>query len=418
MDKKKEQINYAVVIESGSESITANDDIGIKFEYNKETRNKYYDDTKAKKLAKEEAFEQGDVFDPYTDVKLVPDKTTAKEIFGNSENSAQTDHIIPLENIHEKAKKNPFLKDEDIKNIANNPKNLKVLSQKSNQSKINKTPSEYIEYMQKEKKTDIDKTTQRKIKMEERRAKASINVGLATHTAKNIGTEALTGAISAVESSAIPLALTMLGNIVQVCDGKKDSKQAVLDISKSVGAVATTGAATKLLKTALKNIDSPTLQTLLKYNLPAQIVSVAILIKDDISGLKTKQISPQTATSNLLTKFSSLVGGKLARNAASEVLPKILVKFGGANVLGTATAIYIGECAKNLFDEVVGHGAWEEIKKSSGACKETAQKLLNTVNTIEKNFSVIDEYTNKALYQQAETKSNLSKINEAIRGLK
>ena len=413
MDKKKEQINYAVVIESGSENITANDDIGIKFEYNKEIRNKYYDDTKAKKLAKEKAFEQGDVFDPYTDAKLVPDKTTAKEIFGNSENSAQTDHIIPLENIHKKAKKNPFLKDEDIKNIANNPKNLKVLSQKSNQSKINKTPSEYIEYMQKEKKTDIDKTTQRKIKMEERRAKAAINVGLATHTAKNIGTEALTGAISAVEASAIPLALTMLGNIVQVCDGKKDSKQAVLDISKSVGAVATTGAATKLLKTALKNIDSPTLQTLLKYNLPAQIVSVAILIKDDISSLKTKQISPQTATSNLLTKFSSLVGGKLVRNAASEVLPEILVKFGGANVLGTAAAIYIGECAKNLFDEVVGHGAWETIKNSSYACKETAEMLLNAVNKVENDFFAIDHCINSMISQHQEIENNFTKFDKS-----
>lgn len=414
MRKSSDKVKNTLLTENIVVKVIPNDEMGISEEYNRQ----FYDDTKAKKLAKEEAFEQGDVFDPYTDAKLTPDKTTAKELFGNSENSAQTDHIIPLENIHEKAKKNPFLKEDDIKIVANNPKNLKVLSQKSNQSKTNKTPSEYIEYMQKEKKTDIDKITQRKIKMEEHRAKASVNVGLATHTAKNIGTEVLAGAMSAVEASAIPLALTMLRNIVQVCDGKKDAKQATLDVSKSVGAVATTGAATKLLKTALKNIDSPTLQTLLEYNLPAQIVSVTMLIRDDISGLINKQISPQTATSNLLTKFSSLVGGKLVRNAASKVLPKILVKFGGANVLGTAAAIYIGECAKNLFNEVVGHGAWEEIKKSSGACKETAQKLLNTVNTIEKNFSVIDEYTNKALYQQAETKSNLSKINEAIRGLK
>lgn len=430
MDKKKEQINNAVVIESGSENLTANDDMGIKFEYNKETRKKYYDDTKAKKFAKEEAFEQGDVFDPYTYAKLALDKTTAKEIFGNSENSAQADHIIPLENIHEMAKKNPFLKDEDIKRVANNPKNLKVLSQKSNQSKINKTPSEYIEYMQKEKKIDIDKATQRKIKMEERRAKASVDVGLVTHTAKNMGAEALTGAISAIEASAIPLALTLLGNIVQVCDGKKDSKQAVLDISNSVGAIVSTGAVTKLLKTALKSVDNPTLQTLLKHNLPAQIVSVAFLIKDDISDLKTKRISPQTATSNFLTKFSSLMGGEIVRKVAKNAIPKavskivvkettskvlsdILVNFGGANVLGTAAAIYISECAKNLFDEVVGHGAWEAIKNSSVDCKETAEKLLNAVNTVENNFFVTDQCINSMISQHQEIKNNFTKFDKS-----
>lgn len=398
-----EKVKNTLLTENIVVKVIPNDEMGISEEYNRQ----FYDDTKAKKLAKEEAFEQGDVFDPYTDAKLTPDKTTAKEMFGNSENSAQTDHIIPLENIHEMAKKNPFLKEDDIKKVANNPKNLKVLSQKSNQSKTNKTPSEYVEYLRNEKNTDIDETTQRKIKMEERRAKASVNVGLATYTTKNIGTEALAGAIAAVEASAIPLALDMLGNVVQVCDGKKDTKQATLDISKSVGAVATTGAATKLLKTALKNIDSPTLQTLLEHNLPAQIISVALLIKDDILGLKNKQISPQTATSNLLTKFSSLMGGKFVSRTAAKVLPEILVKFGGANVLGTAAAIYIGECSKNLFDEVVGHGAWESIKNSSYACKETAEMLLNAVNTVENNFSVIDECINSIMTQCGEVEKNL-----------
>lgn len=408
MDKKKEQINNTMAIENCSEKITANENLGISPDYN---RNAYADSSKMRD-AKREAFEQGAVYDPYTNNQLTPNQTTAEELYGNvNERAAETDHAIPLEKIHEKEKKNPFLKDEDIKEIANNPKNLQMTAQHTNRSKNNKTPSEYMQ-KQKEKGVDIEKQNQRRVKMEERRAKASINAGLATHTAKNMGTEALTGAISAVEASAIPLALTLLGNIVQVCDGKKDAKQATLDISKSVGAVATTGAATKLLKTALKNVDNPTLQTLLEHNLPAQIVSVALLIKDDISGLKTKQISPQTATSNLLTKFSSLIGGKIVRKAATDVLPKILVKFGGANVLGTVAAIYIGECAKNLFDEVVGHGAWEAIKNSSGDCKETAQRMLTAVNTVENNFLVTDQCINSMVSQHQEIENNFTKFDK------
>ena len=107
-----------------------------------------YDSPKAKQSAKTKAFASGEpVTDPYTGEELCKTIKEAKRLYGKDwqKHVAESDHITPLQQVHEETKNNVWNTVEDIQEAANSDKNIKVISRQNNNAKRNKTNTEYVE---------------------------------------------------------------------------------------------------------------------------------------------------------------------------------------------------------------------------------------------------------------------------------
>ena len=97
---------------------------------------------------------------------------------GYAEHAAEVDHKISLEYLHQNAKNNPFLSDNDLKDIANSHENYQIISKSKNASKGADNSADLITH-------------------------AKIHGKFAARTAKNINDEFLSGAIESLNESEI-----------------------------------------------------------------------------------------------------------------------------------------------------------------------------------------------------------------------
>ena len=91
---------------------------------------------------KSQAFESGDeIKDVFSQKALTEKQAASKELYGDqwANHSAETDHITPVKELHDKYNKNPFLKDDDLKDVANKDTNFSLKSKSSNASKRDST---------------------------------------------------------------------------------------------------------------------------------------------------------------------------------------------------------------------------------------------------------------------------------------
>ena len=405
---KKQDVFTASVVESSTSNIKANENLGVSQEYD---RQKYIDAKKMNNYRKN-SFQKSKVYDSVTKKRLYPDQESALKHHVKPENLkshvADVDHNIPIKKIYDKNKNNPFITDDDIKCAANKSGNYIDRSQTSNRSKNSKTPTEWLD-KERESGVNINKKAYRKERLNEYRSKASVGAAVAGKTVKSIGIEAIDGARTAIEESSVAIAFLSLSNIIQVCNGTKSKKDAAFDISKSLIAIGGTGAATRIIKDAFGKSDNEIIKKLLENNLPAKIVSTVLLIKDDIAGVINKTTPPETAASNISSKLLGIKAGSSVAAALSG-LP-----FGLSTLAGAGATVIITETAKNLFDEVAGHGAWEQIKNSSGKCQETATYLLNAVNKMERDNEIINLCINNVQSGTEDLKNLFQEFNELQR---
>ena len=93
---------------------------------------------------------------------------------------AETDHIVPLKQLHEEFKGNYAISDEDIKSIANSEVNLALTANKINRKKNDDLNSTFIE-KQEQKKNDgqdyleLSENSKRKMLLQEEKARERIN---------------------------------------------------------------------------------------------------------------------------------------------------------------------------------------------------------------------------------------------------
>lgn len=409
------KISEAIILDNATTDITGNATLQISDEYIREIFNNPY---KLKKF-KVSQFSQGTPVDIVSGNELVG-QNEAKRLYGDrwQEYAAETDHSTPLKDIYDRNKSRKFISDQDIKNAANVEENYSLKSKSTNSSKQDSTNIEMIDRLEKE-GIELDRDAQRRLRREQRRSSAAVQSELRNTQTRNIASETITGATEALEASAIPIAMDILFNIIQVCNNKKDIKTAVTDVAKVVGAVAVTGSATRLLNTALQNVDSPVLQFALEHNLPAQIIAMALLIKDDIKGIKEKTLTKAEATSNILSKFAGIVGGKIGtaigtqaislmqQHTATKAIGGLLGAYGGSAIFAIPVAIYASVVAKNLFDEVVGKGSWEAIKNSNANCQDLAVAMKEAINGIKTNVAIFNYAMSNTEAIQSDVDQNL-----------
>ena len=70
-------------------------------------------------------------------------------------------------------------------------------------------------------------------------------------------------------------------------------------------------------------------------------------------------------------------------------------------------AMYVTTVAKNLFDEVVGKGAWEAIKNSNIDCYRMATVMKESVEGIKYNTMVFSHVVAQNVQLNDEVNSNL-----------
>ena len=105
-----------------------------------------YDSPSAKVNAKKELFSQGKtVHDPNSGAELLLRKQDAKFKYGEkwTAHLAETDHIVPVQKVHQEYKNDTWISDVDIREVTNDTDNLQVISRQQNNAKRAKTNEEF-----------------------------------------------------------------------------------------------------------------------------------------------------------------------------------------------------------------------------------------------------------------------------------
>lgn len=212
-------------------------------------RTRYEDHTKMK-VVKKAAYQKPDgsaaktTNDPYSGAVLHRDQNAAEKKYGQHaamKHKSETDHVVPLKQIHDKYKNNPFLSDADLKEIANQESNLKEISARTNRSKGDQSFREYAQ-----KHPELSEAEQAMQHQAEKKSERQIRRGVAARTVSNAGKVALDGAKQSLNSAAPALLYQGTVDLVKVMRGEKDVGKAVLDLAKTAGTVAASGAAISL----------------------------------------------------------------------------------------------------------------------------------------------------------------------------
>lgn len=339
---------------------SSNRKMGITPEYSKENRDKLWDSPQNKAAYKDKVFGKKQTYDDpisgktlHKSQKAAQNKYHMKNSIGENvsskwaEYTAETDHINALKDVHDKAKHNPFLNDNDFKEIMNSEENYRIISKSDNASKGDKNDWKII----------ADKSgvvsTESKARMAKQKIKADValNGKFAARTAQNVGKEFAVGAADALIDSAIPLMSQAVKKLVDVAQGRESLEQAAKDMGKITVETAVVGGTNKLLIDAvsaqLMNGKNAAIQSI-KSNGVAQIISVAAIVQESAMRYINGEIDGKEFVEEVGEKgavmFAGMVGGQIGIELGSLI--------GGA--LGTMVLPGVGTVAGLAAGRVVG----------------------------------------------------------------
>lgn len=260
-----------------------------------------YDKGSAKKNAKLNAFENGkQPRDQYTGKKLVLTIKEAKLKYGDKwqEHLAEADHIRPLKVIFKENKDNPFITNEDLKNIANSKSNMQVVSRTYNNGKRDKTNEQFVsdeEYL-KRKKLKITDEKKREAIETSKKAKKEINKEVRITTVKNIaGTAHEAGKDASVRGAETAAVVSIVNNVMEVFQGEKEVGEAVTDVAVDTGKAAATsyvtGAGLTVVSHMVSSAPSKFLQKIASSSIPGMVVTFVMSNSSSIKNYVEGEIS-------------------------------------------------------------------------------------------------------------------------------
>ena len=356
-----------------------------------------YDSGPAKRQAKMELFSQpGEVRDPYTGEILTLTKAEAKQRFGAEwqKHLAESDHIHPLERIYEDHKDNPFLTNDDIREIANSPDNIEVNSRSFNNAKRSRTNEEYIsqrEYRE-SRGVKLSAESEREAVSRGKKAQAEIDRELRIRTVKNAASTFHNAGLAGAKQSGLT-ALTMSGimNIVAVIKGEKSAGEAISDTLKTGGAGAVTGyvmsGGLATLSQGLSKSSSQIVQSLMKSNVPGQIVTAVMTFGSTLSRYASGELSTEDFIIELGDKGAGLATGSYGFLAGQALIPIPIV--GG--VIGSMAGYMLSGALYGKLKEAMSGAklAHEERLRVERECREAIKALEEYRAKIE---ALISEY--------------------------
>ncbi len=302
-EKKKDSYISSATGQAITQSVSdSNRQVAARFIKSDKYDRKLYDSGAAKRKAKVDAFAKGSVQSPYTGAELELKVSDAKQKYGQewTKHLAEADHIMPLEKIHNKYKNNPFLRNDDLKDIANSPENLQVVGRDFNNAKRNRTNEALVEDKEYLKKTGLELTDEG--------ARDAIKAGRKAE--KNISRKAKSGVVENVlevgkeagkkaGKEAVIMAGTMssIMNITAVIKGEKDPGEAlfdtVVDTGKGAAAGYVMGGGLTVMSQGLSASSSKFIRALAASNVPGKVITAVMTTGDVLMRYGHGEISTQ-----------------------------------------------------------------------------------------------------------------------------
>lgn len=365
MSKDKTNIATETIKNISMMEQKANSNLGITKEYNKENRDRLWDSQKGKADYKDKVFGDKETYmDPisgkvlHKSQKAAQNKYHMKNSEGKNtstkwaEHSAETDHINALKDIHDIAKHNPFLSDSDFKEVMNSDENYRILSKKDNTSKGEQSDWQII--------TDKDNGMSSEARVQMAREKIGSDIALqgkfAVRTVENVGKEFAIGAKDTLVKSAIPLTVEAVGKLCKVANGEESLGDAAKEMGKVAVDVAVSGGTNKLVldvvNSQLRNSKNAVFSNIANSNQVAQIVTVAMIVKDSAVKYINGEIDGKEFIEEVGVKGTTMVAGMIGGSIGGEI-GAILGSIAGSVALpGVGTAV--GAVAGKVIGEILG----------------------------------------------------------------
>ncbi len=317
-------------------------------DYNPRTRKQFYDDPTAHKRTIDHAFADGKtVKDPYTGKELYKKQRDAKIKYGENwqEHAAEADHIEPINEFMEKARKKPFVTTEDCRDVVNDPENMQTISRKENQGskgygKGGSTQEEWRNDKRRmegvEELLEPDKNIEevkQKIRDVGKEASQKNQRKLFKRSVNNaMGTAHEAGKSGATNAGVTAFTMSGIMNIVSVIKGEKTGEEAVTDTVKAAGKAAVTGYALgggmTVVSHSLSYSGSEFIQALAKNNVPGNLISAVIITGDTIAKWGNGEITTQECLLQLGDKGVNLATMGYSMAVGQALIPIPIV--GGA----------------------------------------------------------------------------------------
>ena len=340
-------------------------------------KSKIYDrklyDSNYKETFKEEFFKSNkEVVDPYTEKELVINQKIAKANYGEEDwakHSAETDHIVPLEEIYNSHKNDKWITDADIKDVANIDENYELISKSINTAKGSKTNEEFANSVNE--KHNISNANKKAATERGKKANNYIESSLNTRATKNIIKTGHTAGIDSMSNAGTStLATSGILNLISYTRGEISEKEALKNITKDTIKSGATGYALgsslTVISHSLSDSSSKFIQGLIKSNVPSKIVTAVMMTGNTLKRYANNEISTQECIIEIGEKGINCATVGYAMAAGQTLIP--------IPVIGAAIGALIGSVA---------------INKYSSSIKET---LKNKELEHQKRLQLIEEY--------------------------
>ncbi len=356
-----------------------------------------YDSGAAKHQAKITQFGNGaEVRDPYTGEILTLTKAEAKLRFGDDwqKHLAESDHIHPLERIHEAHKSDAFLTNDDIKNAANSSDNLEVNSRQYNNAKRSRTNEEFMndrDYRER-RGLELSEASEREAVRRGRKAQERVDSQLSMASVKNAVSTFHNAGLQGAKNSGLA-ALTMSGimNIAAVLKGEKDAGEAIADTLKAGGTGAATGyvmsGGLTVISQKLSYSTSQLMQSIAKSNLPGQIVTAVMVVGGTLKRYASGELSTEDFIIELGDKGAGFAAGSYGFAVGQAMIPIPVV--GG--LIGSMVGYALSGAVYGKLREALSSGklAREERIRVERECDEAVRAIRDFRAKME---ALISEY--------------------------
>ncbi|MBU5488795.1 hypothetical protein KQI77_11715 [Clostridium sp. MSJ-8] len=356
-----------------------------------------YDSGVAKNQAKQMLFKDGQIVKcPYTGERLILTKKEAKLLYGDKylEHLAESDHIIALEEIHEIVKANPWLTVDDVKQIANNQRNMKVTSHRFNNPKRSRSNKEYVidkKYL-KEKGVNVTEEGKKLAIQDEENALKYVQDSFKKQSRKNlIETGRNAGRVGAYNAGLTALTMSGIMNTVALIKGDKSSDEAIADTIRDSGKAAITGYAMSggltVATQSLSQSSAPFIKALANSNVPAKVITAVIGTGDTLKKWGTGEITTQECLIELGDKGLNMatIGYSMAVGQALIPIP-VVGGAVGALVGSMLTSTYYNNLINTLQTRELEHQERMRIIEECHAAAEQTKAFRKELEMYLDNY--------------------------------
>lgn len=368
MDERNES-TLDTMVKATNATQTANRNLGITQEYNDKNRNNLWDSDNKEKYKNKQFGDKKTYRDPISGKTLHKSQPAAQKKYHMKNEdgkkvssewakySAETDHVNALKDVHDKVKNNPFLTDDDFKEIMNSDENYRIMSKSVNASKGKKSDWEIIF------DKDNELSTEGRVQMAKGKIKSDValTAKFALKTGQNVSKEFAVGAKDTLINSAIPLTTEAVRKLIDVAQGKEKLDEAAKDMAKLTVNVAVTGGTNKVLidivSSQFANSSSAVLQNIANSNQVGQIIAVAAIVQESALKYINGEIDGKEFIDQVGAKGASMVAGMIGGQVGKEIGGIIGGAIGTLAIpipgVGTGVGVVTGEVIGQILGTII-----------------------------------------------------------------